>query len=191
MVKHLFAVQIARADGLLEPHEISAANALAIKTDLALNPLRVPYSRPDKRSLDVLHPDVYAPIFAKVKAFTQTIFGCKVSSLIGRESVFHNGQHLPVHVEGDSHLSGVLWLDWTAQSNPEQQDYNGLFCLQNPSGVFGFKSLPFEQPRSTMEEPRSGSLVIHPSYVPHFVFPYQGKRPGVEIHFEILVEKKR
>ncbi|MCL4654301.1 hypothetical protein L0Z24_02380 [Burkholderia multivorans] len=82
----------------------------------------------------------------------------------------------------------MLWLDWTARPNPERCDYNGMFCMHNPSGVFGFKKLPFEPPRSRMVEPRAGSLVIHPSYVPHFVFPYRGERLGVEIHFELLVE---
>lgn len=191
MLQNIFPVQVARIDGLLSPQEIADANRVAMATDLALNPFRVPYSRPDKRSLDVLCPDEFNVVFAKVKAATEAAYGVRVTSLIGRESVFLNGQHLPVHVEGDSHLSGVLWLDWSATPNPQERDYSGMFCMQNPSGVVGFKDLPFEAPRSMMFPPVSGSLVLHPSYVPHFVFPYNGARPGVEIHFEILVEKKQ
>ena len=191
MLQTLFGIQVARLDGLLTPQEVEAANCAAIATDLALNPFRVPYSRPDKRSLDVLCPAEFEVVFAKVKAATESAYDVRVTSLIGRESVFLNGQHLPVHVEGDAHLSAVLWLDWSAKPNSNERDFNGIFCMQNPSGVIGFKNLPWETPRSQNFEPCSGSLLIHPSYVPHYVFPYHGVRPGVEVHFEILVEKKQ
>lgn len=191
MLQNIFHVQIARFDGLLNDREIADANVAAIAADLQLNPFLVPYSRPDKTSLDVLFPEVFGVVFDKVRAATEAAYGVHVTSLIGRESVFLNGQHLPVHVEGESHLSGVLWLDWSATPNPQERDYNGMFCMNNPSGVVGFKDLPFEAPRSMMFPPASGALVLHPSYVPHYVFPYKGERPGVEIHFEILVEKKQ
>jgi hypothetical protein len=188
MIEQLFAAQVVRVDQLLTAEEINAGTAAAIDADRRLNDFPTPYSRPVKTSLDVLYPNFFSSIFAKVRAVTEAAYGVKLTSLIGRESVFLNGQHLPVHVEGDSDLSAVLWLDWSAKPVPAKRDYAGMFCLQNPSGVVGFKNHAWEAPRSKMVEPRPGSLFIHPSYVPHFVFPYQGERPGVEIHFEMKVE---
>ncbi len=188
MIEKLFPITVASMHGLLDAQEIAAASALAIEVDKNLNDFPVPYSRPARTSLDVLYPDVYGPIFTKVRLAVETAYQVRVKSLIGRESIFLDGQHLPVHVEGDSDLSALLWLDWSAKSDPSKRDYTGMFCLQSPSGVVGFKKHGWEPARSKMYEPQPGSLVIHPSYVPHFVFPYKGERPGVEIHFEILVE---
>jgi hypothetical protein len=190
LVEQIFPVTVARFDGLLSDAEIAAASAAAIEADLQLNPFRVPYSRPVKTSLDVLYPEIYGPIFERVRLLTEEAYKVKITELIGRESIFLNGQHLPTHVEGASDLSALLWLDWSCIADPDQADYSGIFCLQNPSGVFGFKKLPWEPSRSKMYEPFPGSLVVHPSYIPHYVFPYKGERPGVEIHFTMMVESQ-
>lgn len=188
-IHHLFHVAIAKFDGLLDTAEVEAASAAAIEADLKLNDYPVPYSRPSKTSLDVLYPDVFGPIFEKVKACAEAAYKVKVTSIVGRESVFRDGQHLPVHNEAaDAHLSALLWLDWSAKPDHSKRDYAGMFALCNPSGVWGSQKLPWEMPRTQIYEPQPGSLVIHPSYVPHYVYPYKGERPGVEIHFEMKVQ---
>ncbi|MCS6767050.1 MAG: hypothetical protein MO847_11980, partial [Candidatus Protistobacter heckmanni] len=134
MIEHIFPVTVARIDALLDAQEIAAATRLVIEADRTLNDFPVPYSRPDRTSLEALYPDVYGPIFAKVRAAAEAAYGVRVRAITGRESVFLDGQHLPVHVEGDSDLSALLWLDWTARPDPAKRDYNGMFCMQNPGG---------------------------------------------------------
>lgn len=188
MVEHLFHITVARFDGLLNEAQIAAASAAAIEADRKLNDFPVPYSRPDKTSLHLLYPKVFSPIFDQVRSCAEAAFGIQVESIVGRESIFLDGQHLPVHNESaDAHLSALLWLDWSAKPNPATKDFAGMFALCNPSGVWGSQKLPWERPRTRHYEPRPGSLVIHPSYVPHYVYPYKGERPGVEIHFEMKV----
>lgn len=184
----LFAVRVLRCDAIVPPADIATLTQHALAVHRDLNPYRVPYSRPDRRSLDVLLPEVFDPVFDAVREKVRIGYDCEVEHIEGRESVLWNGTHLPTHVE-KSDLSAILWLDYSAVANPERCDYNGLFVLGNPSGPWGFQSLPWEGSRCQMIEPKPGALVIHPSYIHHFVYPYRADRPGVEIHFEINVRR--
>jgi hypothetical protein len=182
----LFPVMVLRAEDAIPTDWLPALTHSALRWHMELNPHRVPYSRPDRRSLDTLAPLIWRPVFDVVRAKVRDHFKCEVAHLEGRESVLWNGTHLPVHVE-KSDLSGMLWLDYSAKADPAKQDFNGLFQLDNPSGPIGFKKLPWEE-RGKMVEPKPGTLILHPSYIHHYVYPYQGERPGVEIHFEITLK---
>ena len=61
-----------------------------------------------------------------------------------------------------------------------KSDTTSLLFGGRASGVFGNIN--------HMEMPAPGDAFVFPSHMPHFVFPYNGERPGVELHFEMLAE---
>lgn len=188
-VVELFSSRLVYCEEVLPPEQIAHMAELALEYHFKLNPHRVPYSRPDRTSLDILAPEVFQPAFDVVREKVREHFGCEIDDdhFTGRESVLWNGTHLPVHVE-PTDLSAILWLDYSAVPNADDADYNGLFTVKSPSGAFGSRKLPWEHSRNFMVEPKVGGLVIHPSYLDHWVWPYHGERPGVEIHFEMNVK---
>ncbi len=183
-VMELFPVRAMVCEDVLPVAECQRLAQVALAVHHRLHPYRLPYRRPDPVSLDELMPETFAPLFDLVRDKVRVGFGCEVAHMVGRELVLWNGTHMPPHVEHND-LSAILWLDYTAEPDPEHWDYNGLVTLVNPSGPWGFKDLPWEPPRSQMIEPRVGALALFPSYVTHYIHPYRGSRPGVEIHFEM------
>jgi hypothetical protein len=85
-------------------------------------------------------------------------------------------------------ISCVLWLDFPAKPDPTKRDYSGMFCLHNPHLLFGGRASGVFGNINHMEMPAPGDAFVFPSHMPHFVFPYNGERPGVELHFEMLAE---
>jgi hypothetical protein len=63
-----------------------------------------------------------------------------------------------------------------------------MFCLHNPHLLFGGRASGVFGNINHMEMPAPGDAFVFPSHMPHFVFPYNGERPGVELHFEMLAE---
>ena len=187
-VNKIFPAPVLRIRELLGATEVEQATELALKANDRLNDHQVPYSRTYRDSLDFMYPEFFKPIFRRLRRHIEDEFKCNVSSMVGRESIFRYGQHLPFHTEPHADISCVLWLDFPAKPDPAKRDYSGMFCLHNPHLLFGGRASGVFGNINHMEMPAPGDAFVFPSHMPHFVFPYNGDRPGVELHFEMLAE---
>ena len=115
-VNKIFPAPVLRIRELLGSMEVEQATELALKANDRLNDHQVPYSRTYRDSLDFMYPEFFKPIFRRLRRHIEDEFKCNVSSMVGRESIFRYGQHLPFHTEPHADISCVLWLDFPAIS---------------------------------------------------------------------------
>lgn len=143
-----------------------------------------PWSRSTRQSLEECDA-IFKPIFAAVKQRAELEYGVKIASITGRELVQKEHDFVPPHVES-SHLSAIYWIDCDAHPDGSKDEHDGCLVLNHPAGTFGSKCLPDER-RNYVVEPRPDALLIFPSHILHFGHVYLGKRPSVEIHFEMEI----
>ena len=117
-VNKIFPAPVLRIQKLLSASEVAQASELALKANERLNDHQVPYSRTYRDSLDFMYPEYFKPIFRRLRRHIEDEFKCNVSSMVGRESIFRYGQHLPFHTEPHADISCVLWLDFPAKPDP-------------------------------------------------------------------------
>jgi hypothetical protein len=144
-----------------------------------------PWSRSTRQSLEECDP-AFVSLFAAVKQRTELEYGVRVKAITGRELIQNTLDFVPPHVES-SHLSAIYWIDCDANPNGAKDEHDGCLVLNHPAGSFGSKCLPDER-RNYVVEPRPDSLLIFPSHILHFGHVYLGKRPSVEVHFEMEIE---
>lgn len=182
--RELFGARVYVGMHPLEPELMAAMRNKALVLHELTNPHGMPWSRSKRESLHLMSE--FDPVTRLIESVVAQEYGCSVSQLTGREVVVKRGQFLPLHCE-DTDLSAVFILRTQAQPDPSRSDYSGAFVLVNPSGPFGFKSLPWEGLRSELIYPAEGMLLIFPSYLAHHTHPYNAEEPAVELHFELSV----
>ncbi len=104
---------------------------------------------------------------------------------INRDGAYH-----VVHQHADNHWSGVYYVD-AGRPDPNVP-LSGILELQDPRGVASMAPIPgFEFGHKTAIEPRSGMMLMFPSWLPHFVHPYKGEGPRIAIAFNVKVNDYR
>lgn len=182
--RELFGARVYVGMHPFEPELMAAMRNQALALHELTNPHGMPWSRTTRESLHLM--PAFDPVTRLIEGVVAQEYGCSVRQMTGREVVVKRGQCLPLHCE-DTDLSAVFILSAQAQPDPSRSDYSGAFVLVNPSGPFGFKSLPWEGLRSELIYPAEGMLLIFPSYLAHHTHPYNAEEPAVELHFELSV----
>jgi len=172
-VNKIFPAPVLRIQELLSAPEVAQASGLALKANERLNDHKVPYSRTYRDSLDFMYPEFFKPIFRRLRRHIEDEFKCNVSSMVGRESIFRYGQHLPFHTEPHADISCVLWLDFPAKPDPAKRDYSGMFCLHNPHLLFGGRASGVFGNINHMEMPAPGDAFVIPIAHAAFCVPVQ------------------
>ncbi|MFT5432447.1 MAG: hypothetical protein ACI9OJ_003146 [Myxococcota bacterium] len=91
-------------------------------------------------------------------------------------TVLHRGGYSVVHDHGDAHLSAVYWPD--AGTTDE---LSGSFELVDPRrSTASLPNLALLQERVRLR-PETGTIVVFPGYLQHFVHAYAGDRPRVAL----------
>lgn len=101
--------------------------------------------------------------------------------------VMRRGDYVMPHHHAAAHLSGVLYLD-AGDGDAAQHPQSGRLSFVDPrasvAAADGFDLFP-----SLFElRPRTGSMVVFPGFVQHFVHPYRGTRPRVSVSFNARLE---
>ena len=101
--------------------------------------------------------------------------------------VMRDGDYTIMHDHGTSHWSVSYYVD-AGDSNYERHPESGLLALVDPRRYIrpipGFGD--FNMTEFTVR-PKSGRLVVFPSWIQHFVHPYRGTRPRVAIACNVSV----
>jgi hypothetical protein len=184
-LREIFSARVYVGVHTYEQDVMSRMRDVAIETSYALNPLGKPWTRKCKDS--ILSTGAYDPLVKDLLRVVSKCYGCAPTSITAREVIVPNGSFVPFHAE-DAHLSAVYFVDTSATPEPELQDYSGAFVLSHPGGPLGVRALPWEGPRTDLILPKTGNLIVFPSYLGHHSFTYNGERPSVEIHFELTVQ---
>ncbi len=185
----LFPCRVAVGDNVLPQPVLSELAAGAYAVWDRLNKARRAFGREDRTPLEVIDPELFTKGSDAVKRAIESWYNCEVASIEGREVVFHDGDYITPHIEGGCDISAELFLDYSAVPDTSKSRYDGCLTLENPSGCWGHTTLPWEKHRVHTLEGITGRLVAHPAYMPHFVHPYYGPRPGINIHYEIRVKR--
>lgn len=94
--------------------------------------------------------------------------------------------HINTHTEASESDVGVAyWASGNkigAELNSKGDGVNEpIFKLEDPSRASTDARLPYEHRHSVDLCPRAGLLALYPTYLPHNVHPYRGKKPFVQI----------
>lgn len=184
MLTNIFATPIYRGTLGVSEDDRGTYRERAIVAYDTYNQNGKPWSRSTRQSLELCDP-VFASLFQAVKQRTELEYGVKVGHITGRELVQNMHDFVPPHVES-SHLSAIYWIDCDAHPDGSKDEHDGCLVLNHPAGTFGSKHLPDER-RNYVVEPRPDALLIFPSHILHFGHVYLGKRPSVEVHFEMEI----
>lgn len=101
--------------------------------------------------------------------------------------VMRAGDYTLPHHHAAAHLAGVLYLD-AGDADATRHPQSGRLSFVDPrasvASADGFDLFPslFEM------RPRTGSMVVFPGFVQHFVHPYRGTRPRVSVSFNVRLE---
>ena len=96
-------------------------------------------------------------------------------------NVNRKGDYNNVHSHPYSTWSGVYYVD--AGDPPEGDKPSGSFTFLTPNLAEANTFFTKVVPQSTSIRPTSGLMLLFPSYLQHFVHPYDGDRPRVSIAF--------
>lgn len=105
-----------------------------------------------------------------------------------------NGHANHAHHHPASFWSGVYWVD--AGEDDEVEDYGGEFEMHDPRGIlpaFYAPRLKYAVPgclsagHTDFFFPRTGTMVLFPSWLVHAVRPYTGRRRRISIAFNLSV----
>lgn len=186
MIKELFSVRVYQGEFPLDDASREAMRTCALDSHARYNPNGMPWSRESRHSI-LTAPEsngIFDVLADEVRRVVVGSYGCTPMAMTAREVVVQAGQFIPLHVE-TTELSAVYWIAGAPQPQRYQQNYAGALALVNPSGAYGARKLPWEGWRSELIHPKTGMLVIFPSYLAHHSHPYNGAEPSVELHFEI------
>lgn len=95
-------------------------------------------------------------------------------------TVLHDGGHQTPHIHPAGWMSGVFYLDAGQPTTAEEG-----------SLVFGHPQAEFAQtasPRSLRHQPRSGEVLLFPSYFFHHTIPYNGPTARISLAFDVVPE---
>lgn len=103
-------------------------------------------------------------------------------------NVARTGNYAKPHVHPNSNVSGVYYVD--AGDSPTEQSHSGVLELMDPRqrpGMFETEgTVPFDGYRIV---PKTGTLLLFPAWLYHYVHPYQGTRPRVSVAFNFTIQK--
>jgi len=184
-VREIFSARVYTGNHKFDPAVTARMRDVALDTSKALNPLGHPWSRKNRDS--ILKTGAYDELVKELLRVVACDYKCVPLSITAREVIVAKGGFVPFHAE-DAHLSAIYFVDTDARPDPALQDYSGAFALSHPGGALGSRSLPWESARTDVMHPKTGDLIIFPSYLGHHSFVYNGERPSVEIHFELTVQ---
>ena len=103
-------------------------------------------------------------------------------SLFGWANLFTRGVYFNPHTHPDAAWSGVYYVD-AGDSGP---DAGGLLVLGDPRAGAGMvlgDSNRFDSASSVQITPRTGEPLIFPSWLVHWVTPYQRDAPRISVSF--------
>lgn len=99
-------------------------------------------------------------------------------------NVNRNGNFNKAHVHPGSTWSGTYYVD---TGEPADGDRGAPLHLFDPCQGGSTSFLP-SLPKSVYVHPRPGLTVLFPSYVPHMVFPHNGRSARISIAFNLRKE---
>lgn len=102
-------------------------------------------------------------------------------SLFGWANLFTRGVYFNPHTHADAAWSGVYYID-----AGESGDAGGVLALGDPRAGAGMvigDSNRFDSATSIHVTPRTGELLIFPSWLVHWVTPYQSDAPRISVSF--------
>lgn len=99
-------------------------------------------------------------------------------------NVNRDGDFNKVHVHPASTWSGTYYVD---TGEPTDGDSGTPLHLLDPCQSRSIAFLPM-LPASIYVRPRAGLMVLFPSYVPHMVFPHDGRSARISIAFNMRKE---
>jgi len=103
-------------------------------------------------------------------------------SLFGWANLFTRGVYFNPHTHADAAWSGVYYVD----AGDSGGDAGGLLTLGDPRAGAGMvigDSNRFDSASSVQITPRTGELLIFPSWLVHWVTPYQSDAPRISVSF--------
>ena len=103
-------------------------------------------------------------------------------SLFGWANLFTRGVYFNPHNHADAAWSGVYYVD----AGESGADAGGVLMLGDPRAGAGMVlggSNRFDSPSAVEIPPRTGELLIFPSWLVHWVTPYQGDAPRISVSF--------
>jgi uncharacterized protein (TIGR02466 family) len=103
-------------------------------------------------------------------------------SLFGWANLFTRGVFFNPHNHADAAWSGVYYVD----AGESGGDAGGVLMLGDPRAGAGMvigDSNRFDSASSVQITPRTGELLIFPSWLVHWVTPYQSDAPRISVSF--------
>ena len=103
-------------------------------------------------------------------------------ALFGWANLFTRGVYFNPHVHPDAAWSGVYYAD----AGDSGDDAGGLLMFADPRAGAGMvlgDSNRFDSASTVEHRPRTGELLIFPSWLLHWVTPYQSDRPRISVSF--------
>jgi hypothetical protein len=100
--------------------------------------------------------------------------------------VMRSGDYTTLHEHGDAHWSSVYYAD-AGDADTETYPESGLLAFTDPKR----SGLPVPQidlfPSTFTIRPRTGTLVLFPGWLPHYVHSYRGTRPRVSVSCNVTL----
>jgi uncharacterized protein (TIGR02466 family) len=106
-------------------------------------------------------------------------FGWKASAWA---NVNRTGQYNRLHSHPGCTWSAVYYVD-AGEEPPAAMPWAGNICFVNPNGGSIMSFFPDILPNTTEIRPKSGLMIVFPSYLNHSVHPYEGGRSRISIAF--------
>jgi uncharacterized protein (TIGR02466 family) len=103
-------------------------------------------------------------------------------SLFGWANLFTRGVYFNPHTHADAAWSGVYYVD----AGESGGDAGGVLMLGDPRAGAGMvlgDSNRFDSASAVEIPPRTGELLIFPSWLVHWVTPYQSDAPRISVSF--------
>ena len=103
-------------------------------------------------------------------------------SLFGWANLFTRGVYFNPHIHADAAWSGVYYVD----AGESGGDAGGELMLGDPRAGAGMvigQANRFDSASSVQITPRTGELLIFPSWLLHWVTPYQSDAPRISVSF--------
>jgi uncharacterized protein (TIGR02466 family) len=103
-------------------------------------------------------------------------------ALFGWANLFTRGVYFNPHTHSDAAWSGVYYVD----AGESGGDAGGVLMLGDPragAGMVMGASNRFDSASSVQITPRTGELLIFPSWLLHWVTPYQSDAPRISVSF--------
>jgi uncharacterized protein (TIGR02466 family) len=107
----------------------------------------------------------------------------------GWAMILDHGDYIVLHEHGEAHWSTVYYVD-AGDDEPAAgaASASGLLAFVDPRR--GGRSVPGVElfPTTFTVRPRTGTLVVFPGWLQHYVHPYRGTRPRISVSCNLVME---